>query len=364
MILTEPTTVLRLDDLEANPDNPRQTLGDVTELAESIRALGLLQPLIVVEIGGDPCGEGGTHMVVDGHRRLAALQQLDFDDEIPVRVVDLDLRGRILTALATQGRPLDPIEEATAFGRLVDLGMTQRQIADEAGCNQSHVSRRLALLGADDDTKAALTEGKVTVRQAEAAATGKPGPKPGEPQTAAALRRENERLRTLSEQVIERSNAKSGRIFDLEAEVGSLRVAVCELYEFIVRELDPNPAPVASYITEPDAQAVATAAVGDDNITEAPTLAMVPIGGIGAVEDEEAAPASDAMFEEPLIAPPWPGYDAEPADKVIKYLNVTIRKPESAKHILTYELRNANRAEVVAAAEVCVARLGGDTPAA
>lgn len=53
--------------LAPHPDNPRSDLGDLTELARSIKAQGVLQPLLIL-----PAGEDGRHRVVAGHRRLAA----------------------------------------------------------------------------------------------------------------------------------------------------------------------------------------------------------------------------------------------------------------------------------------------------
>lgn len=56
---------VRLDQLAQNPDNPRETLGDLDDLAASIAAVGVLQRLLVSPLGD------GFYMVVDGHRRYA-----------------------------------------------------------------------------------------------------------------------------------------------------------------------------------------------------------------------------------------------------------------------------------------------------
>lgn len=64
---------MRLSDLIENPDNPRETLSDIDELAGSIAAVGVLQRLLVTPT------DSFKYMVVDGHRRFAALQLLEWD---------------------------------------------------------------------------------------------------------------------------------------------------------------------------------------------------------------------------------------------------------------------------------------------
>lgn len=66
-------TQIAADRLRPHPDNPRRDVGDVTELADSIRAKGIMQNLTVVP--DDPADPDTTYTVIIGHRRLAAARQ-------------------------------------------------------------------------------------------------------------------------------------------------------------------------------------------------------------------------------------------------------------------------------------------------
>jgi ParB/RepB/Spo0J family partition protein len=149
--------------------NARRQIGDVSDLAASIRANGVLQALTVVELpeeDGQP-----VYGVVAGERRLTAARQIGLD-EVPCLVRDLDERQRTVAMLVEnlQRQDLDPLEEASGIQRLVAMGLSQRQIAGELGCSQSHVSKRLALLGLPDEVRTAIAQpadsGGITVNDA------------------------------------------------------------------------------------------------------------------------------------------------------------------------------------------------------
>lgn len=128
--------------LHPDPDNPRDDLGDIAELADSIREGGLLQPIVARQ-------RAGQLIIVAGHRRLAAVQHLGWDS-VDV-VVTRDMRpDEVLAAMIIengQRRDLDPIEEARAFARLKKLqGLTSRELAERIGRNQPFVDGRLRLL--------------------------------------------------------------------------------------------------------------------------------------------------------------------------------------------------------------------------
>lgn len=156
---------LPVDQLHPAQDNPRAELGDVAELAASIAAVGLLQPLLVT-----PRAEGGW-MVVAGHRRLAALQAAGQGSaSCVVRALDDTQRQEAMLVENIQREGLTPLEEARAYARLVELGSSQRRIASRVGRNQSHVSKRLALLALPPAAIAALDDGRITVADAVALA--------------------------------------------------------------------------------------------------------------------------------------------------------------------------------------------------
>ena len=94
--------LIQTDELHPHPDNPRKDLGDLTELADSIKANGVLQNLTVVprivtgNLLGNTWQDGYT--VVIGHRRLAAAKQAGLK-ELPCIVADMSLRDQVRTML-------------------------------------------------------------------------------------------------------------------------------------------------------------------------------------------------------------------------------------------------------------------------
>lgn len=158
---TAAIVALPLDQLHPADDNPRGDVGDVGELAASIATVGLVHPLLVA-----PRGDG-EWTVVAGHRRLAALQ-LAGAAAVDCVVRDLDdaQRREIMLVENCQRADLTALEEARAYRGLLDLGYSQRKVAERVGRNQSHVSRRLALLDLPDAALTALEGGQITVADA------------------------------------------------------------------------------------------------------------------------------------------------------------------------------------------------------
>lgn len=125
--------------------NARGDVGDVSELADSIKALGVLQALTVVEL--DPEDGQPVYGLIAGERRLTAARQVGLA-EVPCVVQNLDERQRVAAMLVEnlQRQDLSVLEEARGIQRLADMGLNQREIARQLGRGQSHVSKRLALL--------------------------------------------------------------------------------------------------------------------------------------------------------------------------------------------------------------------------
>ena len=156
---------VRLDQLAQNPDNPRETLGDLDDLAASIAAVGVLQRLLVSPLGD------GFYMVVDGHRRYWSMRSIDYDRPIPVEVREMDRADRLAAAVAagTFTRPISPIDQAKAFRALQEMGLTRAQIEQRTGCNQPMISTRLRLLKLTPAQQKAVHEGRMTLHQAKLA---------------------------------------------------------------------------------------------------------------------------------------------------------------------------------------------------
>lgn len=139
-------TEIKINELYPHPDNPRKDIGDVSELAESIKNQGIFQNLTVIKGGaGVPKGKEG-YTVIIGHRRLAA-SKLAGLETLPCSVAQMDEREQIATMLLEnmQRSDLTYYEQAQGFQMMLDLGETQTTIAEKTGFSPATVSRRLQL---------------------------------------------------------------------------------------------------------------------------------------------------------------------------------------------------------------------------
>ncbi len=150
---------INVNRIDAHPDNPRKDLGDLTELAESIKANGILQNLTVVpwfsSITRAPADNGqmdGHYRAVIGHRRLAAAKLAGLT-EVPCMVADMGPREQIATMLLEnmQRNDLTVYEQAQGFQLMLDFGETVNEIAERTGFSESTVRRRVKLLELDGD---------------------------------------------------------------------------------------------------------------------------------------------------------------------------------------------------------------------
>jgi|GEM_PF-113567 ParB-like partition proteins len=131
-----------------HPDNPRKDLGDLTELAESIKTRGILQNLTVVPKDGMNSITDFT--VVIGHRRLAAAKLAGLAD-VPCVISDMDHREQVATMLLEniQRNDLTPIEQAQGFQMMMDLGETITGISEKTGFSDATIRKRLNLVKLD-----------------------------------------------------------------------------------------------------------------------------------------------------------------------------------------------------------------------
>ena len=143
-------TNIKIQELFAHPQNPRKDIGDITELAESIKNQGIFQNLTVVKGGpGVPEGQNG-YTVIIGHRRMAA-SKLAGLEELPCLVAQMDEKQQVATMLLEnmQRSDLSIYEQAQGFQMMLDLGETQQSIAEKTGFSQTTVHRRLELAKLD-----------------------------------------------------------------------------------------------------------------------------------------------------------------------------------------------------------------------
>lgn len=152
-----------LERLKVDPANPRENVGDVGELAASMREVGLLQPIVARRTAG------GQMYVVAGHRRLAAAHSLGWKSVAVV--IRRDMRSdEVLAAMLIengQRKDLDFIEEARGLARLKgQLGCTDAELARRIGRNSGHVTRRLHLLALPVEEQEALRLGEMSLQEA------------------------------------------------------------------------------------------------------------------------------------------------------------------------------------------------------
>jgi ParB family chromosome partitioning protein len=151
-----------IDRVSRNREQPRQDFSEdeLESLAASIRAHGLLSPLLVREQAGD-------YVLVAGERRWRASGRAGLT-EVPVLVTDRADRDAdsLLLALVEnlQRSDLNPVEEALGFQRLVELyGLTPQQVADRVGRDRSTVTNALRLLRLPPRALEALRAGLISV---------------------------------------------------------------------------------------------------------------------------------------------------------------------------------------------------------
>lgn len=133
--------------IDPHPDNPRKNIGDVTDLAASIKTNGLLTPLSVV-----PNGE--RYRVIAGHRRLAACKQAGIGF-VPCFVLQLDPLQQ-LEAMVTencQREQLTVLEEADAIQGMLDLGATTASVAHRLGRSGDYVRDRAKAASIDNEVR-------------------------------------------------------------------------------------------------------------------------------------------------------------------------------------------------------------------
>ncbi len=149
-----------------NPNQPRKSFNpdSISELAESIKSQGIIQPLLVEEI------VPGKYSIIAGERRFKAAQEAGLK-KIPVIVRQLTELERIQMSLIEniQRENLNPIEEATAYQYLMQRsGMTQEEVSEKVGKSRSTIANSIRLLGLNDEIKDDIISGNITAGHARA----------------------------------------------------------------------------------------------------------------------------------------------------------------------------------------------------
>jgi len=159
---------LPVDILQRGRYQPRQDFEPTAlqELADSIKAQGVVQPIVVRPLAAQP----GRYEIIAGERRWRATQLAGLH-EIPVVVRDVPDQAAMAMALIEniQREELNPVEEATALQRLIDeFALTHSQAAEAVGRSRAAVTNMLRLLSLSEEAKHLLEKGELEMGHARA----------------------------------------------------------------------------------------------------------------------------------------------------------------------------------------------------
>lgn len=157
---------VEVSQIRANPYQPRQGMAQesLEELGNSIRQYGLMQPLVVRQINNN------EYELIAGERRLHACRRIGLK-RVPVVVMCVGGTDSAVLALIEniQRENLNYMEEAEAFSTLIsEHGLTQEELAEKLGKNQSTVANKIRILKLSPEIRAILAENQLTERHARA----------------------------------------------------------------------------------------------------------------------------------------------------------------------------------------------------
>jgi len=154
-----------IDQISPNPHQPRQAMDEkeLQELADSIEAHGLIQPLIVTQAGS-------SYQLIAGERRWRA-SKLAGLETVPVVVKETTPQQMLELAIVEniQRADLNPLEEAQAYAQLMEeFGLTQEAVAERVGKSRTAVANTVRLLNLPEVVKEALSAAKISEGHARA----------------------------------------------------------------------------------------------------------------------------------------------------------------------------------------------------
>lgn len=163
---------LALECLQRGEYQPRREMSpeSLNDLAASIQRHGVMQPIVVRRLGGNPALQGVQYEIVAGERRWRAAKQAGLT-HIPAIIRDLPDELAIALALIEniQREDLSPMEQANALQRFHDeFGMSHQEIADAVGKARTTVSNLLRLIGLQAEVKTLLEHGDLDMGHARA----------------------------------------------------------------------------------------------------------------------------------------------------------------------------------------------------
>jgi len=157
-----------IDLIQRNPNQPRKRFdeAELSELADSIRVRGVLQPILLRPAPGAP----DRYEIVAGERRWRAAQRAGLHD-IPAVVQDFDEVEVLEIGIVenVQRADLNPLEEAQGYQQLIErFSRTQQEIAEAVGKSRPHIANMLRLLGLPGEIQDMVRDGRLTAGHARA----------------------------------------------------------------------------------------------------------------------------------------------------------------------------------------------------
>ncbi len=153
-----------IGDIIPNKQQPRRTFRAeaLAELADSIKEKGVIEPLVVRK-------DGSSYELIAGERRWRAAKSIGLT-EVPIVIMDVtDAESLELAIIENiQREDLNPMEEAEAYQRLIDTGLSQELVAKKVSKERATVANYLRLLRLPPEVKVELVTGKITMGHARA----------------------------------------------------------------------------------------------------------------------------------------------------------------------------------------------------
>jgi ParB family chromosome partitioning protein len=152
--------LVAIDEIETNPDQPRRSVGDLSELRRSIESKGILEPILVRPL------PDGRFRIIAGERRFRAALEAGL---VEVPCIELDVPDNEVMEIALienlHRRDLHPFEEATGYASLIERHKyTQQQIADTVGKSRVSINEALSLLGIPEDLRETCRRADIQAR--------------------------------------------------------------------------------------------------------------------------------------------------------------------------------------------------------
>ena len=221
MEIEKEVKILNLDDILPNRFQPRIQFNEsaISELADSIKEHGVIQPIVVRKLGD-------KFEIIAGERRYKA-SLLAGKSTIPAIITTLDDKDSAEIALIenVQRQDLTPIEEAISYKKILDMGyLNQTELADKLGKTQSTIANKLRLLNLAEEVQEALLEQKISERHARSLLKL---PESKQPQFLERIISERLTVRRTDEEIkkiLEEEPSEEQKVVEIEKEISDKKI--------------------------------------------------------------------------------------------------------------------------------------------